>query len=111
MGRHRIAVVEVLVRRRDHPTILEMHPTVLVYLRDSHHLTVRDAKARLLSIRCQQEAIVRRNLDRPPLVHVERLRLVGRDHVFLDRKSTRLNSSHTVISYAVFCLKKKKKTL
>src|SRR5437588_7939300 len=27
-----------------------------------------------------------------------------------DRKSTRLNSSHTVISYAVFCLKKKKRT-
>src|SRR5438034_4214553 len=27
----------------------------------------------------------------------------------LDRKSTRLNSSHTVISYAVFCMKKKKK--
>src|SRR5438034_5953330 len=29
----------------------------------------------------------------------------------LDRKSTRLNSSHTVISYAVFCLKKKKKQI
>src|SRR5699024_11844079 len=28
---------------------------------------------------------------------------------FLDRKSTRLNSSHVSISYAVFCLKKKKK--
>src|SRR2546427_6072768 len=28
--------------------------------------------------------------------------------VFLDRKSTRLNSSHSQISYAVFCLKKKK---
>src|SRR5438034_608770 len=28
-----------------------------------------------------------------------------------DRKSTRLNSSHTVISYAVFCLKKKKKNI
>src|SRR5256885_5260307 len=28
----------------------------------------------------------------------------------IDRKSTRLNSSHLVISYAVFCLKKKKKT-
>src|SRR5215204_6616711 len=28
-----------------------------------------------------------------------------------DRKSTRLNSSHTVISYAVFCLKKKKNKL
>src|SRR5437588_7117443 len=29
----------------------------------------------------------------------------------IDRKSTRLNSSHTVISYAVFCLKKKKRPL
>src|SRR5436190_3433583 len=29
--------------------------------------------------------------------------------IYVDRKSTRLNSSHTVISYAVFCLKKKKK--
>src|SRR2546426_6255600 len=29
----------------------------------------------------------------------------------LDRKSTRLNSSHLVISYAVFCLKKKNRTL
>src|SRR5256885_2333892 len=31
------------------------------------------------------------------------------DQTFADRKSTRLNSSHLVISYAVFCLKKKKK--
>src|SRR5258708_25103606 len=30
--------------------------------------------------------------------------------VSLDRKSTRLNSSHQIISYAVFCLKKKKTT-
>src|SRR5258708_11160838 len=29
---------------------------------------------------------------------------------FRDRKSTRLNSSHQIISYAVFCLKKKKTT-
>src|SRR2546427_7100003 len=28
-------------------------------------------------------------------------------HLYLDRKSTRLNSSHSQISYAVFCLKKK----
>src|SRR5947207_13795420 len=34
---------------------------------------------------------------------VGHLRMAGKD-----RKSTRLNSSHTVISYAVFCLKKKK---
>src|SRR5438132_8297521 len=32
---------------------------------------------------------------------------LGGHHI--DRKSTRLNSSHTVISYAVFCLKKKKR--
>src|SRR5688572_31804507 len=31
------------------------------------------------------------------------------DHAGADRKSTRLNSSHSQISYAVFCLKKKKK--
>src|SRR5438132_9889323 len=36
-------------------------------------------------------------------------RLAAAKHVVVDRKSTRLNSSHTVISYAVFCLKKKKK--
>src|SRR2546426_8207241 len=37
---------------------------------------------------------------------------LDQDHYDLekvDRKSTRLNSSHLVISYAVFCLKKKKK--
>src|SRR2546428_9868529 len=39
-----------------------------------------------------------------PVAH--RHRLVG----VKDRKSTRLNSSHDQISYAVFCLKKKKKT-
>src|SRR5207253_9851389 len=32
----------------------------------------------------------------------------NRNHMAIDRKSTRLNSSHVAISYAVFCLKKKK---
>jgi hypothetical protein len=32
MSRHRVAVVEVLVRGRDGPTILEVHPTALVHL-------------------------------------------------------------------------------
>src|SRR3712207_6857045 len=35
----------------------------------------------------------------------------GADTLIGDRKSTRLNSSHANISYAVFCLKKKKKTI
>src|SRR5258708_36648799 len=34
-----------------------------------------------------------------------------RDAQHRDRKSTRLNSSHQIISYAVFCLKKKKRLL
>src|SRR5947207_11502771 len=52
---------------------------------------------------------------------LRRLRRLGAPHVrgrddddlddlLRDRKSTRLNSSHTVISYAVFCLKKKNNT-
>src|SRR2546422_7733740 len=36
---------------------------------------------------------------------------VGENPCFLDRKSTRLNSSHGYISYAVFCLKKKKRKI
>src|SRR6266480_5142062 len=50
--------------------------------------------------------------DRPPrgAVHAadERARRDHRRPDRLDRKSTRLNSSHMSISYAVFCLKKKK---
>src|SRR2546430_3987134 len=38
----------------------------------------------------------------------QRLRCFRAIEVMLDRKSTRLNSSHSQISYAVFCLKKKK---
>src|SRR3989449_4795477 len=38
------------------------------------------------------------------------LEFLDADAASLDRKSTRLNSSHGYISYAVFCLKKKKKT-
>src|SRR2546430_3282173 len=36
--------------------------------------------------------------------------LIESSHLRRDRKSTRLNSSHSQISYAVFCLKKKKET-
>src|SRR5476649_2962114 len=50
----------------------------------------------------------RRRLPRPaPVPPRFHARVSG--HRERDRKSTRLNSSHTVISYAVFCLKKKKK--
>src|SRR5436190_16950313 len=56
-----------------------------------------------------------RSITQPALVlHGDRDRLVpvggAVEAARADRKSTRLNSSHTVISYAVFCLKKKKTT-
>src|SRR3712207_8879575 len=48
--------------------------------------------------------------DRFPLVALGEAHLLQEEHDFiLDRKSTRLNSSHANISYAVFCFKKKKK--
>src|SRR5437773_9313075 len=63
------------------------------------------------------------NLEPLPVQRVERMgdnhktrRVTGSNGIMprpsapLDRKSTRLNSSHITISYAVFCLKKKKKT-
>src|SRR2546426_6135309 len=54
----------------------------------------------------QQLERASRLLDR---VDRDRFRLFPRGDEKPDRKSTRLNSSHLVISYAVFCLKKKKK--
>src|SRR5574340_1689835 len=65
---------------------------------------------------CQRKARIQRIL-----VGCVNIEMVGRNHAGrakrqrfacpgarLDRKSTRLNSSHQKISYAVFCLKKKK---
>src|SRR2546430_8947722 len=54
---------------------------------------------------------LKRGIDRAVEVVVEELKKIsvptaGRKEI--DRKSTRLNSSHSQISYAVFCLKKKK---
>src|SRR5438552_9824977 len=44
-------------------------------------------------------------------VELIRERAAETELMITDRKSTRLNSSHQIISYAVFCLKKKKETL
>src|SRR2546430_12998861 len=62
--------------------------------------------------RCVERRDLRRAVEVPVrLVAIERPDR-GADLVddVVDRKSTRLNSSHSQISYAVFCLKKKKKT-
>src|SRR3972149_9114050 len=50
-----------------------------------------------------------RSLPQGHLRHRRRVREGAREAQPGDRKSTRLNSSHSQISYAVFCLKKKKR--
>src|SRR5699024_12423679 len=59
----------------------------------------RDARGRALVLRDQRE-------DHVVPGRVRGHRVLGQ----VDRKSTRLNSSHVSISYAVFCLKQKKRT-
>src|SRR5258708_23248196 len=61
------------------------------------------------TVQADEEALVRalRNLLENAVKYSPECRTI-----WVDRKSTRLNSSHQIISYAVFCLKKKKeKTL
>src|SRR5205809_2503146 len=65
------------------------------------------AEAEALEARQRQEGIELRHRVSPAPVGTRDLR--DAEALFLpDRKSTRLNSSHGYISYAVFCLKKKK---
>src|SRR5256885_3768966 len=72
-------------------------------------------RSALLLEQVQPRRICRERIDRRPLLlaaagqqehETAESRHAGHDST--DRKSTRLNSSHLVISYAVFCLKKKK---
>src|SRR5439155_24235248 len=71
---------------------LSLHDALPIYA--AHRQTLQDAATRRVGLS--------RGCSPAPLLLVE-LR-AGR----VDRKSTRLNSSHVAISYAVFCLKKKK---
>src|SRR5438034_3768879 len=76
--------------------------------RSPHRIPVGGARPSELQVVAGQRGaqsaarVARRRLDPDPIAAG-----IAQD---LDRKSTRLNSSHTVISYAVFCLKKKNKT-
>src|SRR2546426_7754050 len=63
-----------------------------------HRLQVLDVRAR---------PVVRAPRPESPAAAAGARRAVAGDQPGRDRKSTRLNSSHLVISYAVFCLKKK----
>src|SRR5690606_40840934 len=80
--------------------------------------TVRQHSAALFTVEQVRQVRRQLRLDHTRLAHrireLDRVRGTQGDHrgahaAAADRKSTRLNSSHVKISYAVFCLKKKKK--
>src|SRR3989454_7171494 len=95
---HRVELVVQVMARRHRPAL---HPGVVrddpVPLQRVHrvHLLVEQTLLELPDV-----LLPLLEIDRPALFYVE----------LVDRKSTRLNSSHLVISYAVFCLKKKNLT-
>src|SRR2546430_12318742 len=71
-------------------------------------------KTRRLCVDLSVDVSLRKYVDHPIRVNCDVILSCGHTRheslkVNADRKSTRLNSSHSQISYAVFCLKKKKK--
>src|SRR5437762_11422100 len=62
---------------------------------------------RVIGIDFDPANVARANDDALPTLSVHHANFAAIDRVLADRKSTRLNSSHRCISYAVFCLKKK----
>src|SRR2546426_2962287 len=74
------------------------------------HLLARIIELGLQDLRIIELFLERLNRGRPRLSAEKDLHRAVERGFRIDRKSTRLNSSHLVISYAVFCLKKKKKS-
>src|SRR5260221_13513926 len=98
--------LEKLLRLRELLTEFHKHP----FLRDK--LVLKGGTA--LNLFYLDLARLSVDIDLNYIAHIDREEMLRErpdivkalaEH-FLDRKSTRLNSSHTVISYAVFCLKK-----
>src|SRR2546426_7387357 len=87
--------------------------------REKHLERITTGQARWCALMLRRERPGGQRADGPFLPSRNCVHAFSRDHrvlssslgsmTLLDRKSTRLNSSHLVISYAVFCLKKKKK--
>src|SRR2546430_13690434 len=84
----------LMIRRPPRSTLFP-YTTLFRSHQQGRHLVVGDAAVRV------------RGDEGRPLLRRERAAVA----LALDRKSTRLNSSHSQISYAVFCLKKKRNPL
>src|SRR3989454_2913489 len=105
------AIWELLDAGRDErlaDLLAEAHPADVA--RAIRELPVKDQVRVFRLLTPQHAGAVLGELDDPTLR--ELVRSLDEGEVSrADRKSTRLNSSHLVISYAVFCLKKKKKSI
>src|SRR2546426_8974063 len=86
-----------------YPTLFRPAPPAGVYLGFDDDAAAAEAQGDRASLGGRRGDLPGRHRDALPPQDVARLVFVE-----IDRKSTRLNSSHLVISYAVFCLKKKK---
>src|SRR5256885_10032230 len=83
---------------------LSLHDALPIYL--DVRIQIRKPHARGLALRLADVAGAKRNLALQ-ICEVHNVEIHEAESA-KDRKSTRLNSSHLVISYAVFCLKKTK---
>src|SRR3712207_8136430 len=97
-----------MIRRPPRSTLFPY--TTLFRSRFAMLSTVQDYALEQLAATDEEELLRRRHADYfLELAETLASRLRGRERQrWVDRKSTRLNSSHANISYAVFCLKKKK---
>src|SRR5690606_41987349 len=88
---------------------LSLHDALPIFVYCSSRFDAVDKAAKLFEQNQNKQVAVSKNVKKV----IRQIRAyIHKDYYlgeFLDRKSTRLNSSHVKISYAVFCLKKKKK--
>src|SRR5256885_10556471 len=93
-----------MIRRPPRSTLFPY--TTLFRSRGNHHIWTVAQQNRKSVIGNMPPDVIGKTEFMPALDRVRPTLLHGNREI--DRKSTRLNSSHLVISYAVFCLKKKK---
>src|SRR5258708_18879422 len=80
-------------------------PVITMDKEPHHHLNLQNEYVKVFKVAVSPgDSIALHRHDQDTVAVEEQLN----HRAILDRKSTRLNSSHQIISYAVFCLKKKK---
>src|SRR5258708_10761758 len=86
-------------------TTLFRSPKDYLLIIDESHITIPQIRGMYFGDRSRKETLINFGFRLPSALDNRPLRFEAEGK---DRKSTRLNSSHQIISYAVFCLKKKK---